>query len=702
MAAEVEDRVEPVQMSAFAQGQFLSKYSHTKEDGSKETWEEMAERVSSNVLGALEFSPGDPEIRRLQELIRSRKFILGGRYLANAGKEYHTVNNCFLYRCEDSREGWADLVRKAIMALTSGGGIGVDYSSVRPRGLPITKTGGIAGGPVDPMQMVNEIARHVMSAGSRRSAVWAGLNWAHPDLMSMIKLKDWSPEVLALKEKDFSFPAPLDMTNISVQLDDVFFEAYFDAEHEQNVLAHEVYDFSLAHMLKHGEPGFSIDVRQNAQETLRNAPVSGSTHVLLEDGYCQVNEIVGQPVSIWTGMRWAHDVVFERTMKDAETVEVSMTGGRSIRCEPSHEFLVEDWQGTRHKLEGIRRIAAIDLRPDMRLHVAPPSLDDDSHQAPVKVLSISPSAKEDVFCADVKVPEHSFMAEGVIVSNCTEVTSEDDSDVCNLGSLNMARFDTLEEFEDAIPSAVLALLAGTVYSDLPHDEIHETRKKNRRLGLGLMGIHEWLLKRGYRYEVTDELHRWLQAYATISDDASRRYARAFGLSEPVKVRAIAPTGTLSIVAETTSGIEPIFCVAQKRRWLADDKRWKSIYMINPTAERLIDEEGIAPEAIEDAYALSYDIERRIKFQAQVQKYVDHGISSTLNLPYPIVDQGEVDDFGVMLMQYLPYLRGITAYPDGARSGQPLTAVPYEVARSHGDVIFEENEDDSCKSGVCGV
>ncbi|HEY5444969.1 MAG TPA: hypothetical protein VIJ87_10970, partial [Pyrinomonadaceae bacterium] len=283
---------------------------------------------------------------------------------------------------------------------------------------------------------------------------------------------------------------------------------------------------------------------------------------------------------------------------------------------------------------------------------------------------------------------------------CTEVTSTDDSDICNLGSLNLARFDSLDDFGDAVFHATLFLLAGTVYSHVPYEKVDAVRQKNRRLGLGLMGIHEWLLKRGYSYEPNEELAEWLEYY-TKATEYAHYWADRHNLTRPAKTRAIAPTGTIGIIAETTTGIEPIFCVAYKRRYLASGKTWKYQYVVDPTAKRLVDEYGVAPDQIEDAYSLSYNVEKRIAFQAFVQQYVDHGISSTINLPYVITDPDEVEDFGKMLYDYLPRLRGVTCYPDGARGGQPLSAVGYNVAREQEGVVFEESEE-RCVGGACGI
>jgi ribonucleoside-diphosphate reductase alpha chain len=544
------------QMSAFALDVMNQKYAQDKR-GRKENWEEIAQRVVTNVLGAVE--PDTELADRLEACITERKFMPGGRYLYASGRPFHQVQNCLLLRVDDSREGWSDLLQKAGMALMTGAGIGVDYSNIRAKGKPIRKTGGVATGPNALMQMLNEVGRGVMQGGSRRSAIWAGLNWSHADIMEFIHLKDWIPEVRALKAKDFNFPATMDMTNISILLDDEFFKAFHSEKHKLHKHAHLVYWEAVRQMLKTGEPGFSVDIGKNAGETLRNA--------------------------------------------------------------------------------------------------------------------------------------------------CTEVCSSDDSDICNLGSINLARIGSLDEMRQVVRDATAFLIAGTVYSDVPYVKVDTIRTKNRRLGLGLMGLHEWLLMRGKKYGPDAELEEYLKAYQEESDAAAKEYAAKWNLSEPVKKRAVAPVGTIGILAETTTGIEPIFCVAYKRRYLKGDM-WQYQYVVDPTAKRLVDS-GVDPDTIEDAYDLSKDIGRRLEFQGWVQKYVDHGISSTLNLPVWGSEDNNtngVQAFGELLMKNLPSLRGMTCYPDGARGGQPLNAVKIATALKHvGEIFYEQG--DSCdisKGGSCGA
>jgi len=287
---------------------------------------------------------------------------------------------------------------------------------------------------------------------------------------------------------------------------------------------------------------------------------------------------------------------------------------------------------------------------------------------------------------------------------CTEVTSADDDDICNLGSINLARVETIEEFAQLVELGTYFLLCGSVYSDVPYNEIRNVRQKNRRLGLGLMGTHEWLLQRGKQYGPDAELETWLKVYAQSTEIAVKQAAK-LGISPPVKTRAIAPNGTIGIVAETSTSAEPLFCVAYKRRWRNGDVHNFS-YVVDPTAKRLIDAGTHKPEDIETAYDLANDVERRLSFQAWLQQFVDHGISSTINLPSwdpASATNGHVEQFAETLMKYLPHLRGITVYPDGARGGQPLTVVSYEEAVSGQGEVFIEGADvcDLAKGGGCG-
>lgn len=538
----------------FARNIFRNKYAQ----GPNDSWDALADRLVDDVCGTrggtLNPLMGESDRVELAEHIKEMRFIPGGRYLYYAGRPYKAYNNCYLLRAEeDTREEWSAVTWRAMSCLMTGGGIGIDYSNLRPAGRPLSRTGGTASGPLPLMSAINEIGRNVMQGGSRRSAIYASLNWKHEDIPAFLTAKNWSPEIKSLKDQDFNFPAPLDMTNISVNYDD----AALVGGLENN----PVFLQNVRQAMETGEPGFSFNFGSKQNETLRNA--------------------------------------------------------------------------------------------------------------------------------------------------CTEVTSEDDSDVCNLGSINLGNISSLEEFQSIVSLASKFLVCGTLRADLPYHKVYKVREKNRRLGLGLMGIHEWLLQRGMSYEVTPELHEWLAVYRDESKRAADEHCDRLFISRPAAYRAIAPTGTIGILASTSTGLEPLFAVAYKRRYLTDGTKWKYEYVVDATADRLIKEYGIAPESIDTAYKLSNDYERRIKFQADIQDYVDMSISSTINLPaWGTKDnnEGRVSDFAKVLARYAPRLRGFTCYPDGSRGGQPITEVPYEEAMKHKGIVFTEHDvcDITGHGGSCGV
>lgn len=516
-----------------------------------EEWADTCKRVVEAVCNQLLDSETKDKILKL---MIDRKFIPGGRYLYSAGRSFHQVNNCFLFRAEDTREDWADLMSKATSALLTGGGIGVDYSNIRHEGAPIKRTGGFCTGPISLMEMVNEAGRHVMQGGQRRSAIWAGLRWSHPDVMKFLHIKDYSEELKAAKLRDFNFRLPMEYTNISVIYDTEFFVAIADKKHEKHDLAKQVWTENCRQAFSTAEPGMSFNFCKD-NDSLRNA--------------------------------------------------------------------------------------------------------------------------------------------------CTEVTSEDDSDKCNLGTLWINRFESKEEFREACNLAVQFLMCGGIYSDVPTQKIEEVGKKNNRIGLGLGGMHEWLMVRGSDYEVTPELHKWLTIYKQESDASAFITAKKLGVAVPKGVRAIAPTGTIGIIAETTTGIEPLFCKAYKRRYLNKNQEWVFEYVVDGAVKRLVDK-GVPLEKIKDAYDISF--KQRVKFQADVQNYVDMAISSTCNLPSwgtPENNEASLRKNSELLLKYAKRLRGFTCYPDGCRGGQPLTRVDLSEAMANEGTVFEEKEQE-CLNGVCGI
>jgi len=239
--------------NSFAKNIFQGKYANHN----KQTWEEKSQLIVNSVTATI---LPNQDMTELYNYISNFKFMPAGRYIYYAGRKAKFYNNCFLLKGEkDTREEWGALCERSSSCLMTGGGIGIDYSVFRPAGSPLGSTGGFASGPIPLMQSINEIGRNVMQGGSRRSALYASINWQHGDINAFLKVKDWAiMEVVpgltykAAKELDFNTHAPLDMTNISINYDDAFLEALKKPRMPLTFLE------NIRYACINGEPGFFI------------------------------------------------------------------------------------------------------------------------------------------------------------------------------------------------------------------------------------------------------------------------------------------------------------------------------------------------------------------------------------------------------------------------------------------------------------
>lgn len=245
-----------------------------------ETWAERAADIVEDVVGTqwgkTQALMCKEDKDQLEQYISKMAFLPGGRYIWYSGRGHSFWNNCFLLRAEeDTREEWAALMQRSISCLMTGGGIGVDYSRLRPKGRHLSRTGGTASGPLPLMQMVNEAGRGVMQGGSRRSAIYASLNWRHEDINSFLTSKNWNDLTKEQKALDFNYPAPLDMTNISVNYDDASLGGYAKdvtgAITDSELATNPVFLQNVRQAMETGEPGFSFNFGDKQTETLRNA-----------------------------------------------------------------------------------------------------------------------------------------------------------------------------------------------------------------------------------------------------------------------------------------------------------------------------------------------------------------------------------------------------------------------------------------------
>jgi ribonucleoside-diphosphate reductase alpha chain len=237
---------------------------------------------------------------RFYEALEGFRFIPAGRILAGAGSGRKvTLFNCFVMGdIPDDMSGIFEHLREAALTMQQGGGIGYDFSSLRPKGAPVRGIGADASGPLSFMDVWDAMCRTIMSAGARRGAMMATLRCDHPDIDDFIAAK--------------SEPGRLRMFNLSVLVTDAFMQAVKeDAAWElefadtvyRTVPARELWDRIMRATYAYAEPGVIFIDRINRKNNLwyceeihaTNPCVSADTWVHTADGPRQVGDLVDTP-----------------------------------------------------------------------------------------------------------------------------------------------------------------------------------------------------------------------------------------------------------------------------------------------------------------------------------------------------------------------------------------------------------------------
>ena len=285
---------------------------------------------------------------------------------------------------------------------------------------------------------------------------------------------------------------------------------------------------------------------------------------------------------------------------------------------------------------------------------------------------------------------------------------------CNLGSINLARMVTVNE--NGSSSIDWAKLKETTWravhfldnvidvNKYPLKMIEEMTKANRKIGLGVMGWADMLIQMRIPYNsakaiaMAEEVMAFIQTEGRLASSALAEERKVFTNYEhsvysgemPVRnatVTTIAPTGSLSIIAGCSSGIEPLFAVSFVRNVMEGTK----LIEVNPHFEKEAKEHNLwsrelmemiagtgsvahfkeIPEEVREVFVTAHDITPidHIKMQAAFQKYVDNAVSKTVNFPRSATAK-DVED--VYMMAYRQGCKGVTVYRDGSREDQVLT------------------------------
>ena len=513
------------------------KYRFKQADGTAidATVEDSWRRIAQD-LARVEENPAEWE-DKFYSALEDFKFLPAGRITAGAGTARSvTLFNCFVMgTIPDSMGGIFEMLKEAALTMQQGGGIGYDFSTIRPKGAGVKGVAADASGPLSFMDVWDSMCRTIMSAGSRRGAMMATMRCDHPDIEDFITAK--------------SDAARLRMFNVSVLITDPFMEAVkadgpwdlvFEGQVYRTVQARALWDSIMKATYDYAEPGVIFIDRINAANNLN---------------YCET------------------------------------------------------------------------------------------------IAATNP-------CGEQPLPPYG---------------------ACLLGSINLARLVS-HPFEKAVAldEALLADLVGTSVrmmdnvvdaSKFPLEAQAREAAAKRRIGLGVTGLADALLMLGLRYgsdAAARQTERWLHAIARAAYLSSVQLAKEKGafplfdaegylasgamqqMDDDVRaaisqngirnalLTSIAPTGTISLYAgNVSSGIEPVFAYAYKRKVLQKDGSRSEEEVVDYAVQMWRDKFGDVPLPNHFVDAQTLAPLDHVKMQAAAQKWVDSSISKTINCPEDI-------------------------------------------------------------------
>src|SRR5262249_29391183 len=305
----------------------------------EDTWRRVAEAVAT--------AEGDaaPWVDRFYAAMTDFKFLPAGRVVAGAGSRRSgvTLFNCFVMgRIPDDMGGIFAHLREAALTMQQGGGIGYDFSTLRPRGAPVKGVGADASGPLSFMDVWDAMCRTIMSAGHRRGAMMATLRCDHPDIEAFIEAK--------------LQPGRLRMFNLSVLVTDAFMQAVdenapwelsFEGTVWKVLPARELWDKIMRATYAYAEPGVIFIDRINRRNNLHycetitatNPCLTADAWILTADGPRQISDLIDRRfVAIAGGRAWDSDVrgFFATGVKP--TVVVDTREGYQLRLTRDHRL----------------------------------------------------------------------------------------------------------------------------------------------------------------------------------------------------------------------------------------------------------------------------------------------------------------------------------------------------------------------------
>lgn len=752
-------------LTSYILNRYLNKETNEK------TWTDIVNRVSAIY----------PPIR---EHILSKQFIPGGRTLTTLGTSKSMVPNCVTIDLHDDLENIFETMRRLMELTRRGCGIGMNFGELRPARTFCKKYNAYSSGPVGFLNMFSVVMKTVQQQ-SRHGAFIGILPITHPDILSFIHVKQ---NLNLITNFNLSVLIPSDFINKLLKTPNELVKSDYEFKHfdgttekittinyityDDNFVAldstpidityKELFNEVVECAWKTGEPGILFEDNINKENPLKdflgniktcNPCVVAGTLLYTDKGNIIINEHINEIVNVWNGCEFVPAKVLI-TGTDQEVYKVVLNDGRTVITTAYHKFVLNDM--TKKELKDIN------INEDILWNPSIPSIEIDEDNE-LKIVSITKQEEKEkyVYCVNTLDDSHRATFNNIVTGNCGEISMYE-NECCNLGSINLSKFvdeidiDPLKSSRDdllsddkniaeyiynsyvhvnelscCVRSAVIYLNEIIEHIKTDDKKVDDFVRLTRRLGLGIMGLHDMLilLKLPYDSEVARELVKLVmklikETAEATSKELAKKY-KSYGdrfyktekitnikiLLNPhsskfcnVALLTVAPNGSTSMIDNVSSGIEPYFSLGYYR--MLDNATRESELIINKQLQHWIqkhiakdEQEHITktiinkgidkcetiPNYIKEVFKTAQQITPtdHIKMMAIVQMYIDNSISKTVNLPE---DATKEDIFNAFILAHKLGIKGMTVYRDNCRK----------------NVLTSSLSVDSCKDGNCDI
>lgn len=660
--------------------------------------------------------------QRFENKMKSLGVMPNSPTIMNAGDELQQLSACFVNSPNDDMGSIHQTAKEAALTFQSGGGNGYSFSDLRPYGDTVGSTGGIASGPMTFMQTYDQMCETVAQGGARRGAQMGVMDITHPDI----------PLFIHAKNRDVSLAKQLKLNDPDDYTHNSFGEALEEARgliDDEGHVPHHLRNAVEGHLSNFN---ISVGITEDFMEAVQAGedydlinPRTDEQHIATEEtkelyGWFDLDEhvTVGEPLSI------PADEIFTRVVKGAwENGEPGVIFLDRINSE--HTFDVEE-----HPEYEVKATNPCAEQPLMEYEACN-----------LMHINLSDLAADDAM-------HWAEFTEGVEFAN-EQARNEWVSDFLD----QAIRMDELDERVDLCTRFLDNVVT---MSNFPTPEIEETVSDLRKIGLGIMGYAQLIIQIGVEYgsPVGNEVARQLmQRINHGSKETSRRLANERGnfgswedskFSDPTeypewfrqyvgqdpekwedgypirnhKTTTIAPTGTTSMLADTSGGCEPIYNVAYRKNVTEDvqgdemlvefDDLFIDTLRVNGIDVESVKAEADAqmeanefdgieglsdvPDALGEVFVTTQDLsaEEHASVQCAFQEGVDSAISKTTNAPKDATVEDSKEVF-----EYIWRNGGksVTFYRDGTRNKQVLTTRADNRERDDEEVAEEYLEEE---------